>query len=472
MSKEWKEVAIENIGEVIGGGTPSSKIEEYWGGNISWITPKDLSGYNFKRISKGSRSITDLGLLKSSARLLPKNTVLITSRAPIGYVAIADKEVSTNQGFKSVILKSNYDTNFIYYLIKKNVPALEAVSSGSTFKEISGNSLKKLKFKIPPLAEQKAIAKILGDLDAKIELNRKMNETLENMAQALFQSWFVDFDPVIDNALAKGNPIPEPLQAKAEIRKKIRSEVGILPESQKNIQKNTELAEVFPSTFVFNDTLGKWIPEGWEVKTINDVTTLIIDHRGKTPKKLGGDWVENGHPAISAKNIKKGNLIRPDMIRYVDEEMYEKWMKDEVEKGDIIITSEAPMGEMFLISDKTKYCLSQRLYCIRANETDSTSSFLYYWLQSDIAKGDLEGRCTGTTVTGIKQSELRKVSVMSPDILILQEFEDKLSPFLERKNLLQKQTETLIQQREVLLPQLISGKVKVPQSLVQQMKEE
>ena len=194
-SKKWATVTIGEISEVIGGGTPSSKVDEYWGGSIPWLTPKDLSGYDFRRVKSGKRNITDSGLANSSARLLPKNTVLVTSRAPIGYVALADNEIATNQGFKSLILNDGYDPDFFYYLIKYNVPNLEAVSSGTTFKEISGKAFKQIKFNVPPLPEQKAIAHILGSLDDKIELNRRMNETLEAMAQALFKDWFVDFGP-------------------------------------------------------------------------------------------------------------------------------------------------------------------------------------------------------------------------------------------------------------------------------------
>ena len=180
-------VAIGEISEVIGGGTLSSKVDEYWSVGIPWLTLKDLSGYGFRRVKSGKRNITDSGLANSSARLLPKNTVLVTSWAPIGYVALADNEIATNQGFKSLILNDGYDPDFFYYLIKHHVPTLEAVSSGTTFKEISGKAFKQIKFNVPPLPEQKAIAHILGSLDNKTELNRRMNETLEAMAQAVFK---------------------------------------------------------------------------------------------------------------------------------------------------------------------------------------------------------------------------------------------------------------------------------------------
>ncbi len=121
---EWKEVRLGDVCEIIGGGTPSTKIEEYWNGNISWITPKDLSNYDRKYIFSGERNITEEGLNNSSAKLLPKGTILFTSRAPIGYIAIAGKELCTNQGFKSLICKKEAYNQFIYYLMKFKTPVL------------------------------------------------------------------------------------------------------------------------------------------------------------------------------------------------------------------------------------------------------------------------------------------------------------------------------------------------------------
>ena len=280
LPEGWETVTVAEISEVIGGGTPSSKVDEYWGGSIPWLTPKDLSGYNFRRVKSGKRNITDSGLANSSARLLPKNTVLVTSRAPIGYVALADNEIATNQGFKSLILNDGYDPDFFYYLIKHNVPTLEAVSSGTTFKEISGKAFKQIKFNVPPLPEQKAIAHILGSLDDKIELNRRMNETLEAMAQALFKSWFVDFDPVIDNALAAGNPIPDELKEKAAIRQGLDDERKSLP---------NDIRRLFPLEFVYTEEMG-WVPKGWKPQTIDSM--IEIDPAVNLPKNTVAPFVD------------------------------------------------------------------------------------------------------------------------------------------------------------------------------------
>lgn len=177
---EWIECKISDIGTVVGGATPSTKkAENYEGGYIAWITPKDLSTFSGRYIQRGERNITEIGLKSCSTQLLPENTVLFSSRAPIGYVAIAASEVCTNQGFKSVIPNEATDPLFLFYLLKHNKDKIEAMGSGTTFKEVSGNTMKNIIVRVPSDKEvQKNIASILGTLDDKIEENEKINNNL------------------------------------------------------------------------------------------------------------------------------------------------------------------------------------------------------------------------------------------------------------------------------------------------------
>ena len=181
---EWTEFKISDIGTVVGGATPSTKNKKnYENGDIPWITPKDLSTFHGRYIRGGERNITKEGFDSCSTKLLPKNTVLFSSRAPIGYVAIAANEMCTNQGFKSVIPNKNIDSLFLYYLLKFNKDKIEGMGSGTTFKEISGNAMKNIKVCVPlDIKEQKKIAEILGNIDDKIEKNREINNNLEQQA--------------------------------------------------------------------------------------------------------------------------------------------------------------------------------------------------------------------------------------------------------------------------------------------------
>ena len=150
IPKGWKAGTISDLGEITGGSTPSKAKNEYFSNNgIAWITPKDLSINKNKFISKGEIGITELGLKNSSTKIMPKGTVLFSSRAPIGYIAIAKNELTTNQGFKSVVPKKNIGTAYIYYYLKSNVKLIESRASGSTFKEVSGSIMKSIPALIP-----------------------------------------------------------------------------------------------------------------------------------------------------------------------------------------------------------------------------------------------------------------------------------------------------------------------------------
>ena len=190
----WKDCTLADLGNIVGGATPSTKNpSNYENGNISWITPKDLSGFQGRYISHGERNITEQGLNSCSTQLLPKNSILFSSRAPIGYVAIADKELCTNQGFKSIVPNENTDYLFLYYLLKYNKTNIENMGSGTTFKEVSGNTMRSIPVRVPiDKEEQSKIAKILGGIDDKIEENAKINYNLEQQAQSLYQQMFIE----------------------------------------------------------------------------------------------------------------------------------------------------------------------------------------------------------------------------------------------------------------------------------------
>lgn len=178
--RDWKTCTIADIGTVVSGATPSTrKSENYENGNIPWITPKDLSTFRERYIKRGGRNITELGLFSCSAQLMPANTVLFSSRAPIGYVAIAQNEVCTNQGFKSVIPNSETDPLFLYYLLKFSKSKIESMGSGTTFKEVSTTTMKNIEVKVPTTVyHQQKISSLLGMIDDKIELNNKINDNL------------------------------------------------------------------------------------------------------------------------------------------------------------------------------------------------------------------------------------------------------------------------------------------------------
>lgn len=186
---EWKECKIADLGTVIGGATPSTKDPaNYENGTIAWITPKDLSTFTGRYIKRGERNITEIGLKSCSTQLLPANSVLFSSRAPIGYIAIAANAVCTNQGFKSVIPNDDTDPLFLYYLLKYNKDTIESMGSGTTFREVSGNTMKGISVRVPKdISVQKRISAVLGMIDEKIAINRAINDNLQQQAQGILR---------------------------------------------------------------------------------------------------------------------------------------------------------------------------------------------------------------------------------------------------------------------------------------------
>ena len=164
----WTWTRLKNIGDVIGGGTPKTNNHNYWDGEIPWVTPADLSGYKNMYIAHGSRFITELGLKESSAQLLPKDSVLFSSRAPIGYIAIAENAIATNQGFKSVSPYISGISEYLYFCLKRCTDDIIQRASGTTFKEISGSEMSETLVPIPSLNEQKKIVNRISDLFAVI----------------------------------------------------------------------------------------------------------------------------------------------------------------------------------------------------------------------------------------------------------------------------------------------------------------
>ena len=411
---DWVEYKICDIGEVIGGGTPKTKVAEYWNGSIHWLTPKDLSNYKYRYISSGDRNISEKGLKNSSARLLPEGTVLLTSRAPIGYIAIAQNEITTNQGFRSIVLNDGFCSEFVYYLLSANTDYLKSHASGTTFQELSGSSLKNLSFVFPPHPEQKVIAHILGTLDDKIELNQKMNETLEAIARAIFKSWFVDFDPV---------------RAKAE---------GRQPEGM-----DAETASLFPDSF--EDSELGMIPRGWKAGKLGDDFDIVM---GQSPPGTTYNEEENGLPFY------QGN--RDFGFRYPTRRVYCSAPKRMAKKGDTLVSVRAPVGAINMAAENC--CIGRGVAAVRHKSgSRSYTSYSLRHLQEKFGVYESEGTVFGS----INKKDFNDLTFILTDPTIIERFEKLAFPFDESVESNSKEILTLIKIRDVLLPKLMSGEIKI-----------
>jgi len=200
MKPEWRKAKLGEVASIVGGGTPKTSIPEYWEPKeLKWVTAKDVSECPTSKIYDTERKISFLGLEKSSAKILPPlTTVLIARGATMGKVVMVAESMAMNQSCYGIVPKKGYDPRFLFYQMFSKFHQLRLMANGSVFDTVIGSGLSNLEVVVPSLPIQKRIADILGSLDDKIELNRRMNETLEQMAMALYKHWFVDFGPFQD----------------------------------------------------------------------------------------------------------------------------------------------------------------------------------------------------------------------------------------------------------------------------------
>ena len=194
MKKNWEVKKLGEVCEVVNGGTPDTKVAEFWGGEHLWITPKDMGKLDSIFVDDTARKITDAGLKNSSAKKLPINSIILSSRAPIGHLAVNTKEISTNHGCKGIIPKKVLLTLFLFYFLKNSVELLNSLGSGTTFKELSGSKLAEVKIPLPPLPEQRSIVAKLDALSAKTKkleaiYRQKLND-LDELKKSVLKKAF------------------------------------------------------------------------------------------------------------------------------------------------------------------------------------------------------------------------------------------------------------------------------------------
>ncbi|CAK2365656.1 type I restriction enzyme, S subunit [Vibrio crassostreae] len=310
IPQSWEWVSISQISSIISGGTPSTKVEQYYNGDISWITPADMSTHKGIYIERGRRNISQYGLENSSAQILPKGTVLFSSRAPIGYVAIAANEVATNQGFKSFIPEESISSTFLYYWLIFAKPFAEKLASGTTFLEISGSKSALLPFPLAPEKEQNRIVdkleELFSELDSGVKELKSAQIKLTQYRQSLLKS-------AVEGSLtqqwreANSGSINE---TGAQLLDRILTERRELWEKQKLAEfkakdkkppKNWQAKYPEAATPDISDL--PELPIGWVWATIDQ---LAINKRYGSSSKTNDD--SSGVPVLRMGNIQDGKL--------------------------------------------------------------------------------------------------------------------------------------------------------------------
>lgn len=428
MAGEWRETPFADAVEIVSGGTPKTAIQQYWDGNIPWLSVADFNT-GFRWVSAAEKHISECGLAESATTLLNQGDIIISARGTVGALAQLARPMAFNQSCYGIRAKQDIaDTDFIYYSLRKAVADIKRVAHGGVFDTITRDTFKILHVSLPPLTEQRAIASILGTLDDKIELNRHMSETLEAMAHALFKSWFVDFDPVC---------------AKMEKRWQRGQSLPGLP---------AHLYDLFPDRLV-DSGLGE-IPEGWEVEPFAETIDIL---GGGTPKTSVEEYWGGDIPWFSVVDAPTDSDI---WVINTEKKITQLGVDSSSTRvlpvGTTIISARGTVGRIALVG--VPMAMNQSCYGLRG-KLGAGGYFNYFSTRALVAS--LRQHAHGSVFDTITRDTLAGVDVVVPPTGIVDAFEHLVGPQVEhiRRSLLE--SGSLATLRDTLLPKLISGELRV-----------
>lgn len=373
-------------------------------------------------------------------------------------VALKDYVDATFNGFcKRLRPKetSELEPEYVGYYLRSPMfrQNMLAFSTMSTRASLNNEMISRLEISYPDRVIQKKIASILLSLDRKIAISKAINQTLEEMSQTLFKSWFVDFDPVIDNALDAGSPIPEALQSRAELRQKVRNSADFNP-------LPVDVRALFPAEF--EETELGWVPKGWDIVKTEDIAIKIgMGPFGSNIKV--STFVDSGVPVISGQHLKE-ILIIDGGNNFITPEHAEKLKNSAVYRKDIIFTHAGNIGQVSIIPDDSEhndYIISQRQFYLRVNESKSSPYYLIHYFRSEQGQHALLSNASQVGVPSIARpsTHLRNITFLNPSKPLLEEFDKLCAPLFKRFNQNRKCSISLTNLRDTLLPKLISGEL-------------
>lgn len=409
INKDWQEVKLGDIGNIITGSTPPTKNKEYFGKDCLFITPTDYRNCN-KYISNSERGISILGIEKLKNRLLPSGSIMVTCIATMGKVLINKLPAITNQQINSIIIDNKkFSADFIYYLLIHNNNKIKSIVSGSAVPILNKKDFSNLVFEFPPLAEQKRIASILSALDDKIELNNKTNKILEEMAQTIFKEWFINFN------------FPN------EDGKPYKKSGGEMIDSE----------------------LGK-IPKGWKVGTIGDYAKL------KSGFAFKNSWWQNdGIPVIKIQNISSGNL-NLEQCSFVSEDKYNIAENFRVNGGDLLITLTGSLCKFTIVPKLDKDALvNQRVGKFFLGEEPVKKLPFLYGILNEL-KDLIVSLANGSVQQNISPTDVENVKIIFPNDKILNKYNNLMQDIFYKIIFNQRENKKLSNIRDSLLPKLMT----------------
>ncbi len=401
IPKEWEVVRLGDISEVTGGGTPSTSIKEYWGGAIPFVIPTDITNLKNNFLEQTANYITELGLKNSSAKVIPEGAILLTSRATIGFCAINKVPMTTNQGFASLICKDEVHNQYFLYYLRFVRNKLESLASGSTFKEVSKTSLRKLKIPLPPLPEQQKIAEILS---------------------------------TVDEAIQKTNEI---IQKTQELKKGLMQQLLIRGIGHTKF-KQTEIGE---------------IPEEWEIVRLREVAIKFIS--GGTPSMSRPEYWNGSIPWMRSASI--SNRFVDSGEKYITEEGLKSSSANIVPKGNVLVATRVCIGNVAI--NRIDIAISQDLTGVVLEGQKVLQEYVYWVLR--ITENRIKSLVQGSTIKGVLREDLKNIELPLPPLTEQQKIAEILLAVNEKIEVERQRKEKLEELKRGLMQVLLTGKVRV-----------
>lgn len=326
--KGWKMKTLGDISEIMNGGTPDTTVPKFWDGENLWITPKDMGKLENIYVDDTLRKITDEGLKNSSAKILPPNSIILSSRAPIGHLAINTKPISTNQGCKGLVPKKGVDTLFLYYFLLKSVDLLNSLGTGATFKELSGSKLGTVEIHLPPLPEQQRIVSILDECFSAI-------------------------------AKAKAN-------------------------AEQNLKNAKEVFESYLQGVFGGSTGSPTKRDGWEEKKLGEIA--LIKGGKRVPKGYKLEYENTNHPYIRVADFNDYGSIDLNDIRYVNDNVFNEIKNYTISKNDLYLSIAGTIGKTGIVPDELDGANLTENACKLVFKENIDKKFVYYFTKTESFK--------------------------------------------------------------------------------------
>ena len=406
---EWKITRVSQMAEILSGGTPKTEVEEYWNGNIPWLSVKDFAG-DTRKVYASEKHISELGLNNSATQLLHPGDIIISARGTVGEVAQIGKTAAFNQSCYGLRATDGYSSDYLYYMLKYQVRYLRSVANGAVFDTIVVKTFDRMKASVPDLPTQARIADILSAYDDLIENNNRRIALLEKAAQELYREWFVRFR------------FPGHETAKFE----------------------------------------NGLPEGWEYIRFGKAIEIIDGDRGANYPKQE-EFYETGECLfLNAGNVTK-NGFDFSSCSYITKEKDQVLRKGKLQTGDVVLTTRGTVGNVAFLNETLTFApmrINSGMVILR-NLGIVSPEYIYTTLRHEGLQKAMMMYASGSAQPQLPIKDMRRIKIIKPDDVTMERFTEFVSPIYKQISSLIMKNQTISKQRDLLLPRLMSGKLEV-----------